>query len=119
MNKEEIVAMVPGKDLDILIAEIIFDKGDGAYILDYSTDITSAYKIVQNIINRNSDKLYYSFSMTYSSKGCQCELISSQRIRFDSGDCWWPEKHYITNAGTIMEAICKSVLIASLEENFK
>lgn len=120
MNKEEILAMKAGEELDELIERDIFDwkpkfkHGDvqefyRSDFLPYSTNISSAWQVVEKI----TKELDYPFYLTY------CKSIHEE----DKQD--WRATfalfvkgliHVYNDGKTAPEAICKAALLTKLKK---
>ena len=97
MTKEEILAMEPGKTLDCIILIEVFDKAVTRMedVLDFSTDISAAWQVVERMKEEYND-----FILDYVAgyKGGQWSASV--------------DKFHAPLAKTAEEAICKAALIA-------
>ncbi|MNI36911.1 hypothetical protein D3C73_909790 [compost metagenome] len=117
MTREEILAMEPGRELDVLVEKYVFGNqiswmqdeysdpvpvaGVHGYIIDhYSTDISAAWEVVEKLqeshlytdIRTCAD--FYEVWITIHREGNQTETFASPKLP---------------------EAICKAALLAVLE----
>ena len=109
MNKEAILNLKPGRDMDALIAEYVFKWGknkiyhelkmvrhDLSYLPYYSTSISSAWTIIEKLVEQGD---YINIIPT----------ADSYNIEYD-------HEREIINAKTAPEAICKVALLIMLEK---
>ena len=111
MTKDEILAMKPGRELDTLVAEKIFgleymecigcyidSNGDEQKIQRHSTDIETAWEVIEKII---ANKLEPMLSFQ---NGLWCMAILNARYNDPFID--------LAQCKTAPEAICKAALVA-------
>jgi len=109
MNKETILNLKPGRDMDALIAEYVFKWGkdkiyhelkmvrpDLSYLPHYSTSISSAWTVIEKLVNQGD---FINIIPT----------ADSYNIEYDYG-------REIFNAETVPEAICKVALLTMLDK---
>ncbi|MFD1776978.1 BC1872 family protein [Paenibacillus rhizophilus] len=100
LTREEILAMEPGRELDELICNQIFELEMVAHV-HYSTDISAAWEVVGKLDYEVTVKKYEAMSgYRYWAR-----VNGADPNRFD-------EK--IANCKTAPEAICKAALLAVL-----
>lgn len=107
MNKDVILNMKPGYEMDVLVAEKVLEinaKANGEepkkQVQSYSTDSSKIWAIIDKMTKRN-----FQYNITNMNKKHTCS--------FDSVKTY---KRYIAHAETPMEAVCKASLIAMIEE---
>lgn len=107
MNKDVILNMKPGYELDVLVAEKVLeikakinDEETGKLVQSYSTDSSKIWTIIDKMTKKD-----FQYNITNMNKKHTCS--------FDSVNTY---KRYIAHAETPMEAVCKASLIAMLEE---
>ncbi len=110
MTTEEILAMRPGRDLDLLVCEKVFDNKTLGSVKPYSTDISAAWQVVLAC-----PEMRITFHRTINPS-----LIegSASLKRLPDGRLEW---FYVVYEGHEVrtpeapEAICKVALLAKLE----
>lgn len=124
MNRDEILAMTPGREMDALVAENVFgwrecrvNGNHWAYgkppdfdhpddprvrIEDYSTDLSAVWEVVAEL----SEKRGYGFSLGRAGIRYEPDRMWNVRVGTDE----WVE------ANTAPEAICKAALLAVCSE---
>jgi hypothetical protein len=105
MNKDFILNLKPGHEMDLLVAEKVLEakENDGEnvkQVQSYSTDSSKIWAIIEKMTKRN-----FQYNITNMNKKHTCS--------FDSVNTY---KRYIAHAETPMEAVCKASLIAMIEE---
>ena len=112
MNKEEILNLKPGRDMDALIAEYVFKWGkdkiyhelkmvrhDLSYLPYYSINIRSAWTVIEKLVE-------------------QGEFINIMPTA-DGYNIQYDYEREIINAKTASEAICKVALLIILDKENK
>lgn len=107
VNKQFIMNMEPGDELDLLVGEKVLglsaevDK-DGVHrpVKSFSKDPSTLWAIIDSMVKRD-----YQYNISNSNRKHTCV--------FDSISTY---KRYIIHANTPMEAICKASLLAVVEE---
>lgn len=104
MNKQQILNLKPGKELDLLVAEKVLsinseDKKqfDGSY----STDAREIWTIIESIIKRG---FIYTLSNSDTKHTCAFDNLDTHR-------------RFIVHESTLIEATCKAALLAVEDSN--
>lgn len=102
MTKEEILAMRPGRDLNLLVCEKVFNSETFGSVKPYSTDITAAWQVLKRFREE-----YWCIEIKIADVcWVVMELLRTPPIRAE------------VSAGThfekLPEAICKAALLAKL-----
>jgi hypothetical protein len=96
MTREDILAMEPGRELDILISKTLMYGID----LEYSTKIENAWLIVEK----------------YIEDACINHLDSS-RTSPNGWHCCLGDNSHVFGCKSASEAICKAALLSTLESS--
>lgn len=104
MTREEILAMRPGRDLDLLVCERVFDNKTFGSVKPYSTDISAAWPVVEEMLS-----LGFSFSL-------QKQIITGREPAWECCFFEGPPASPIRGIKTAPEAICKAASLAKLED---
>lgn len=98
MNKQEVLSLKPGKELDLLIEDKVLgiiskeDKPNKSY----STDSREMWTIINSMVKR---KFIYSLSNSEKKHTCAFDNLDTHR-------------RFIVHENTLIEAICKAALLA-------
>lgn len=106
MNKQEIINLKPGKELDKLVKEKVLGlTGIDSNQLnnDFSTNPREIWTIVEGMIKRN---FIYTLSNSQDKHVCAFDNLNTHR-------------RFIVHAETLIEAICKASLLAMEDYNKK
>lgn len=126
MNKEEILAMEAGLELDMLVGQYVIgfedylkESGkrpvvrDGRYgknyfdLPNYSTDISAAWEVVEKLRETHCYKIY--------DYGRNMHKNDPHHVTFSPSEKGWEHSNE-ARASTAPEAICKAALLAVMEE---
>lgn len=105
LTREEIQGLLPGRELDELIAEQVMGWVSfriGHLIPNYSTDISAAWEVVENIMSMNLDVRIYCVSMKINNL-FDCVIHEGDN-----------NKVVVSMQPSLPEAICKAALLAVL-----
>ena len=127
MTRDEILAMEPGREMDALVAEVVFGRPPAYYhcphfdengrmlafcacpnLPRHSTDIAAAWQVVEKLYD---DGWIVSVgTLAQEPRGYRCELCNMWEDEFEK--C---PTDIEANGSTASEAICKDALLATLE----
>jgi len=110
MSREEILEMKPGRELDVLVAQKIFDN----CVCGYSTDITAAWQVVEKMRTMEDSEgnhllccleIYSDYDFCWEVRWSYAELsIHNDGHKTHSSGCF----------DEFPEAICKAALLTKL-----
>lgn len=106
MNKQEILNLKPGTELDLLVAEKVLNinvKDKEQLNVNYSTDPREIWTIIDSIVKRG---FIYTISNSGNKHTCSFDNINTHR-------------RFIVHGSTLIEAICKAALLAIQNSNNK
>jgi hypothetical protein len=108
MNKQEILNLKAGNELDSLVREVVIEglaeenEGcTGSMVENYSTDASTMWNIINIFVKRD-----FTYTITNNSNyehSCIFDSIKSH-------------KRYIAHSENLAEAVCKAALMAALGE---
>lgn len=104
MNKQEVLNLKPGKELDLLVAEKVLSidgKCKDAFKGNYSTDSREIWTIIESIVKRG---FIYTLSNSDNKHTCSFDNLDTHR-------------RFIVHGDTIIEAACKAALLAVQDYN--
>lgn len=99
MNKQEILNLKPGDELDLLVAERVLSinvEDKGQFKGKYSKDSSEIWTIIENMIKRG---FIYTLSNSDSKHTCAFDNLKTHR-------------RFIVHESTLIEAVCKAALLA-------
>ena len=103
MTREEILAMEPGWRMDVEIAQIMGWEGEADERPAYSTDISAAWELLENLEKEVTVKRYEAMAgFRY-----WCRITGNDPERFDET---------IAHGRTAAEAICKAALLTVMDK---
>lgn len=108
MNREEILAMEAGEELDRVIS-YVFDLPLTEEVADqellevyhYSTDISAAWQVVERMMSNK-----WNWWSEYFQKSYQFSFYREKKF---------PSHYYFASSKSCCESICKAALLAKLE----
>lgn len=104
MNKQEVLNLKPGKELDLLVAEKVLNIEFGENKepnADYSTDPREIWRIIESLADRG---FIYTISNSDNKHTCSFDNLSTHR-------------RFIVHADTLIEAVCKAAILAVEEDS--
>jgi hypothetical protein len=101
MNKQELLNMKPGQELDLLVGRMVLGtvKSDEPEKM-YSIDASTTWAIIDSMVKRD---FQYTLSYADDKHTCVFDNINTHR-------------RYIVHAGTPFEAVCKASILAVIGE---